>query len=169
MSVFSNKELYDLGGKLAGVKYVAGCKNKPAGVPCVLVEDTYYAACSGPEELKVLNSRPVYVLNSWSIEDYLLPGAVQLFTGNYTARQGHGYKEFDALAFEAMGADQVGILRMDVDNLGTVFTRGLPEGERTFSRLSTLSRSLTHFFKYHVNEICRGIGTSATTTVITLW
>ncbi len=150
------KQLFELGGKLANTKYIACLLHKPDGAVSMQIDDTYYAVCAASDELKNLDSHATYVLNSWDIDDYLFNGAVQFFTGNYAARQNGGYKEFDVLAREALGADRIGILRMDVDNLGTVFTRGLPEKERSFSRLSALSRSLTHFFKYHINEICRG-------------
>lgn len=48
---------------------------------------------------------------------------------------------------------RLGILRMDVDNLGTLFIRGLDESRRTFSRLSSLSRQLDWFFKGYINTI----------------
>ncbi|TKK65855.1 type III-A CRISPR-associated protein Cas10/Csm1 [Ilyomonas limi] len=48
---------------------------------------------------------------------------------------------------------RLGVLRMDVDNLGTIFRRGLPESKRSFSRYSTLSRSLDYFFKGYINTI----------------
>jgi CRISPR-associated protein Csm1 len=148
------KHLFELGDELPHTKYIVACQDKPQGVDSLQIEDTYYALCSSEDQLKSLNAETTYVINSWSMEDYLLPGAVQLFTGNYTARQDRSYKGFDQMAREAAGADKIGILRMDVDNLGQIFTRGLPERGRTFSRLSTLSRSLTHFFKYHINDIC---------------
>jgi len=43
---------------------------------------------------------------------------------------------------------------MDVDNLGRVFSEGLKEGERTFSRISTLSSLLSLFFEGYINKIC---------------
>jgi len=150
------KHLYELGDELPDTRFIVACDDKPRSVDSLQIEDTYYALCSTGDDLKPLDAEITYVINSWSMEDYLLPGAVQLFTGNYTARLGRGYKGFDQMAGEAAGADRIGILRMDVDNLGQIFTRGLPERGRTFSRLSTLSRSLTHFFKYHINDICSG-------------
>lgn len=150
------KQLYELGDKLPGTKYIAALKELPDKLPFLKIGDIYYAFCSSLEDMKSINAGFVYVLNSWDIDDYVLHGAVQMFTGSYAARENGGYKGFDRLAAESLGASRIGVLRMDVDNLGTIFTRGLPENARTFSRLSTLSRSLTHFFKYHLNEVCRG-------------
>lgn len=48
---------------------------------------------------------------------------------------------------------RLGILRMDVDNLGQIFINGLSEQKRTFSRYSTLSRNLDYFFTGYLNKI----------------
>ena len=151
------RRFYDLGDELPGTKFIAVYAREPAKAAGIGIEDAYYAFYRTGEQFAP-EWRALYVLNSWSVDDYLLPGAAQLFTGHYAARQGRGYKSFDQMAKEAAGADRIGVLRMDVDNLGRVFTRGLPKNERTFSRLSTLSRELTRFFKFHLNAVCRGTG-----------
>ncbi|MCC5943489.1 MAG: hypothetical protein JJT94_01035 [Bernardetiaceae bacterium] len=47
---------------------------------------------------------------------------------------------------------RLGVLRMDVDNLGTLFQSGL--GTRaSFARYACLSRSMDYFFKGHLNHI----------------
>jgi CRISPR-associated protein Csm1 len=48
---------------------------------------------------------------------------------------------------------RLGVLRMDVDNLGTIFQKGFAPELRTFSRYCTLSRSLDYFFKGYLNHI----------------
>jgi len=53
------------------------------------------------------------------------------------------------------GLVRIGVLRMDVDNLGTIFRKGMSPDKRSFSRYSTLSRSLDYFFKGYLNEIWR--------------
>lgn len=53
----------------------------------------------------------------------------------------------------ASGAKKLGVLRMDVDNLGAIFISGLSDKKRTFSRYSVLSRSLDYFFKGYLNCI----------------
>lgn len=50
---------------------------------------------------------------------------------------------------------RIGVLRMDVDNLGALFHRGFSPDKRSFSRYSNLSRSLDYFFKGYLNEIWR--------------
>lgn len=48
---------------------------------------------------------------------------------------------------------RLGILRMDVDNLGTIFRDGIPGNRSTFAFYSALSRSLDWFFKGYLNTI----------------
>ena len=35
-------------------------------------------------------------------------------------------KELDDLVKKGLGAERIGVLRLDVDRLGTIFSRGLP-------------------------------------------
>lgn len=54
------------------------------------------------------------------------------------------------------GIQRLGILRMDVDNLGTIFQRGLGD-HATLARITTLSRMLATFFEGRVSELCKRI------------
>lgn len=59
--------------------------------------------------------------------------------------------QFDEFADKATGIKRLGILRMDVDNLGQLFSRGLPLA--SLSRVATLSRQLNLFFGGHLNRL----------------
>ncbi len=61
-------------------------------------------------------------------------------------------KLFDELAGDE-GFRRLGILRMDVDNLGNIFKNGLKSSQSTFSRFAALSRNLDWFFKGYLNTI----------------
>ena len=61
--------------------------------------------------------------------------------------------DYDYLANASDGVQWFGALRMDVDNLGTVFTEKLDNA--TISRLATLSETFRHFFEGYVPELCR--------------
>ena len=68
--------------------------------------------------------------------------------------------ELSVYAKNAMGIDRLSVLRLDVDNLGTAFVQGFKEVSETegkiyntISRVATLSRMLSIFFKQHINEI----------------
>ncbi|PKP59382.1 MAG: type III-A CRISPR-associated protein Cas10/Csm1 [Candidatus Altiarchaeales archaeon HGW-Altiarchaeales-2] len=62
-------------------------------------------------------------------------------------------KEFTEMAEDAekdTGTNKIGVLKMDVDNLGNIFTKGLGDGA-TISRVSTLSGFLSFFFEGYLN------------------
>ncbi len=48
---------------------------------------------------------------------------------------------------------RMGVLRMDVDNLGTIFQKGISPSRATLSRYSALSRSFDYFFSGYLNTI----------------
>lgn len=63
-------------------------------------------------------------------------------------------KTFSELAgSEETSFKRLGVLRMDVDNLGQAFVNGFIPERRTFSRYSTLSRNLDYFFKGYLNQL----------------
>ena len=61
--------------------------------------------------------------------------------------------DYNYLAEASEGVKWLGALRMDVDDLGTVFTEKLDNA--TISRLATLSESLRLFFEGYVPSLCR--------------
>ena len=61
--------------------------------------------------------------------------------------------DYDYLAEASEGVKWLGALRMDVDNLGKVFTEKLENA--TISRLATLSGALCLFFEGYVPQLCR--------------
>lgn len=48
---------------------------------------------------------------------------------------------------------KLGVLRMDVDNLGKIFIHGLPEKDKSFAAYATLSAQLDLFFSGFINTI----------------
>lgn len=81
--------------------------------------------------------------------------ATKLWVGDYTT--GDTFEEF---AKKATGINRIGILRADVDNLGQAFVAGFNNKENhnryvTLSRTTTLSRQLSIFFKYFINDILK--------------
>ena len=61
--------------------------------------------------------------------------------------------DYNYLAEASEGVQWLGALRMDVDNLGTVFTKKL--GNATISRLTTLSEAFRLFFEGYVPQLCK--------------
>lgn len=78
-----------------------------------------------------------------------IPGkhvTTKLWVGDYTTGD-----TFEKLAGTGKGVERIGILRADVDNLGTTFVYGLQrlDGDDkyvTLSRTSTLSRTVVFIF-----------------------
>lgn len=60
--------------------------------------------------------------------------------------------EFGELAKRATGVKRLAALRMDVDNMGRLFRKGL--AEPTLSRVAALSSALGWFYEGYLNEIC---------------
>lgn len=85
-----------------------------------------------------------------------LPLSWPIDLGDYCSDRSSG-----AFAEKAEGISRVGVLRMDVDNLGAAFLRGfdeeLPDGKtvsrETLFRTAAFSRELTRFFKREINGI----------------
>lgn len=74
----------------------------------------------------------------------------QFYGGNKQAKSSNG----DNKTFEELAKDSyLGILRMDVDNLGSIFIQGLPDEDKSFAAYSTLSFMLDYFFSGFLNTI----------------
>jgi len=91
----------------------------------------------------------IYAKNSFGLEEkYYGYKTIPYFVSDYVAIKEDGeIKNFDELGRDARGVEKIAVLKMDVDDLGKIFSRGLPEDKRTLSRYATLSRFMNHFFK----------------------
>lgn len=77
----------------------------------------------------------------------------------------YGGNEFNNSTFEQMcdakneegRFSRMGVLRMDVDNLGHIFQQGIPSERATLSRYAALSRSFDYFFSGYLNTIWREV------------
>ena len=74
--------------------------------------------------------------------------------------------DYDYLAEASEGVQWLGALRMDVDNLGTVFTEKLDNA--TISRLATLSESFRLFFEGYLPHLCRNYNTDREKQILEL-
>lgn len=105
-----------------------------------------------------------YLLND---TDYLEKNCAGFIFGSYNLPMGdEGQITFEELANPAeldeegklttqkadLGDTKLGIVKMDVDNLGAVFGRGLGKN-RTISRVTTLSRMFGMYFEGYVNQL----------------
>ena len=79
-------------------------------------------------------------------------------------------KPFSILAHQSHGIDRLGILRMDVDNLGELFQKGFEE-RATLSRIAGLSSAISLYFEGWVSRVVeevnrkRGMGDNCIYTI----
>lgn len=79
----------------------------------------------------------------------------QFYGGNQQATKGDKNRTFEELCVVNNKGDTtyLGVLRMDVDNLGKIFKEGLSPEHRSFAAYSTLSGQLDWFFSGYLNTI----------------
>ena len=66
-------------------------------------------------------------------------------------------KDFDELAKDCKGIQRLGILRMDVDNLGYTFQCGLPPVKRNLPMVESLSFYFDMFFQGYINRVLKDV------------
>lgn len=85
--------------------------------------------------------------------------ATHIWMGDYTADTGaagmSAYETRSTTLEQGKGIPRLGVLRADVDNLGLAFSNGFPADKASISRTATLSRELSYFFKFQINEILK--------------
>ena len=69
-------------------------------------------------------------------------------------------RTLEELVGKGSGIKRLGVIRADVDNLGNAFVRGFPQKYQTLSRAATFSRTLSMFFKWHINGLLKNGGYS---------
>ncbi len=97
----------------------------------------------------------LFLVNNWHLNDYTGLDVTPLLLGNYSQKSKDDPKAFasaEELADASQGIKRVGYVRMDVDNLGQIFARGLKE-KQTLPQIAGLSRQMTYFFKVYLNSL----------------
>lgn len=94
----------------------------------------------------------IYVINDRQIG---FKYATKLFLGNYCSKNNGKIADFNDLLNQNKGINRLAVLRCDVDNLGQTFVNGLSDRYSTISRTTSLSRQLSLFFKFYINNICK--------------
>ena len=102
----------------------------------------------------------IYTKNDWNTGIKL---ATHIWMGDYTAKtSGDRFESYATRGVtlpiadktgSPLGIKRLGVLRADVDNLGSTFVNGLPDDKISISRTATLSRALSYFFKSKINQI----------------
>jgi CRISPR-associated protein Csm1 len=90
------------------------------------------------------------------------------YTVNVTPRKGDAIATFEDLQDAARGVRRLGVLRMDVDDLGDVFKWGMQKAG-TLSRVASLSFALSLFFEGWVGQCCRAVNEKGPDTVYAIY
>lgn len=86
----------------------------------------------------VIHAEEISYLRQQGVED--LPAAENI-------------KPFHAMEAQSAGVHRLGVLRMDVDNLGRLFAEGLGKEKSTLSRVASLSLAISLYFEGWVGQI----------------
>ena len=111
-----------------------------------------YLVPVGKDALRKMIAEDKYYIRSYS-KNKMYTGqsyATKLWVADYSSAQTLG-----ELVDESSGIRRLGVIRADVDNLGTAFVSGFPEEYQTLSRSASFSRLLSLFFKKNVNDILK--------------
>lgn len=101
-----------------------------------------------PENLRIA----LVLRDRWEASSYQGPE----FVGFAYPAYGHPAGTFQELAKESVGEARLGVLRMDVDDLGSIFAEGIAESEMSFTRYSVLSRMLNRYFREYLPAVISG-------------
>ena len=119
------------------------------------IEPAMYISNFIPEDIK--NRALIYSLTDTVIRNSeLVDGGYILNAGGKPPEGVNELKDFVSDNREKQkeeGFKRIGILRMDVDNLGKLFKKGFRAEMKTLSRISQLSSSISLFFKGCMKEI----------------
>ncbi|ELS02932.1 CRISPR-associated protein Cas10/Csm1, subtype III-A/MTUBE [Xenococcus sp. PCC 7305] len=155
------RRLYRLGGQLRDVKAIVRSQKENLAHKYLLFrlspEETYYYYLFDDiaQAKKQAKYGKLFLVNNWNINDYSELEVTPLFLGNYAQKSKDDPKAFataEELADQSDGIKRVGYLRMDVDNLGQIFAKGLGE-KQTLTQIAGLSRQMTYFFKVYLNSL----------------
>jgi len=158
-------DMFDLGSKLFKVNAIIRSKQKEivGSLDTLDIGGTYYHLFENWKQIN-LHSETVILINDWTIEHYqfkYFTHAFPLLLGNYgkqsedisdDSKEPKGFISSEEMVNAAKGIPRVGYLRMDVDNLGKIFAKGL-ENQTTLARLAGLSRQMSYFFKVYLNSL----------------
>lgn len=134
----------------------------------------YYLSCIRDIEnnIDVVNKEDTCLtlvfLNGYDFKtDYVLE---KYMTYNICSLQFYGGNQFNGKTYEEMcdndNFSRLGILRMDVDNLGSIFQSGIQEKKASLTRFAALSRSFDYFFSGYLNEICQENGHEGSSFIV---
>lgn len=141
----------DIGKELLRVKYIVRSSSESN----IKINNGYYHILQEGNFKSFDQSDALYLVNNWELKDYRFQKFAPFVIGNYAKESEEELGKIirvGELARNAKGTDRVGYLRMDVDNLGRIFSEGLGSSYN-LPRLASLSRQLSSFFTVYLNKL----------------
>jgi len=145
------KKFYYLGDALTDYEYINGWEKQPNNkehfieIPSLNGNSYYWVG-------KKLDGTFNWVKNSFQPSES--SDCWPFFTADYVTSENGKTADFEYLANKSEGKKLIGCLRIDVDNLGIVFSERINPDFFSPLILSTLSSSLNLFFTIYMNLIC---------------
>ncbi|MCK9225544.1 MAG: type III-A CRISPR-associated protein Cas10/Csm1 [Candidatus Muirbacterium halophilum] len=128
-------------------KYLISSKDVKGNETYLEVNGVYYYFSETIKQDSIKN----YCVNSEEAKIYSNGNTTSIYIGQL--KQISDISELSEFTNNSIGVNGLGVLRMDVDNLGTTFKSGFKPHEQTISRFSALSRSLNIYFKQIIHQI----------------
>lgn len=120
-------------------------------LPTLSNNKKYFKIQANKDGLTAKDNKHYYSINNFSSGKYYV---TNIWMGDYCARKesGEAYM-FEDYAKNSYGINRIGVLRADVDSLGSTLTKGFGNYS-SISRYATLSRMLNMFYKRYINSLC---------------
>lgn len=118
----------------------------------LIFDDAEFRKVSSADVCRVKRVNDTEFLATSTLKGKACSYGFQFYGGNKQAQIYDRNKTFEELSDNSY----LGVLRMDVDNLGSIFIQGLPDEDKSFSAYSTLSFMLDYFFSGYLNTIRNG-------------
>ncbi|OCR00143.1 type III-A CRISPR-associated protein Cas10/Csm1 [Oscillatoriales cyanobacterium USR001] len=158
----SCQKMSQLGSQLFKTTVVVRSKRQhiPGRLGKISLQSAHYYLFENKESLPELQKEEtVFFINNWETKNYQFQNSVSLLLGNYAQNSEEKEPNFiraNEMASRADGINRVGYLRMDVDNLGKIFAKGLEKKTiQNLPRIAGLSRLMTYFFKVYLNSLAK--------------
>lgn len=148
------KSYIDLTNKLKTAKYYILEKIEPISMKqCNTYQDIFNSFGYNIDFLdsptKRMENRFIYKINE---TDFIDDCDGFKFGAYYLPNKNEQQVTFEELSYQSKGDNKLGILKLDVDNLGYIFGFGLKDN-KTISRITTLSRMMGIYFEGYINKL----------------
>lgn len=148
---FNCQNIIDFSRKILTAKYFVVEENKyETSEPYLELPQNRRLIATSKEELLDALKDNEYLVRAYTKNDsYSGEGlSTKLWVGDYAYDN-----ELKIFSEGTDGIKRLGVIRADVDNLGQAFVSGFENEKATLTRSAVFSRSMSMFFKYHINYV----------------